>query len=254
VNSHRKISVENPKGGKVDEGSNFDEFGATSVIIEELPDEEHTDSDVDQKLSAINEEEVKYKVPINLLLAAKNILRYNSLIFTVFSKVKKLPKDEYGDAFYDGENPDDKWSQKLKRAGEIMMFWLKKLFNANDEKEMDKIQEDMKRHVITYDKSFQVNFSMKVEKPPEELKIKFIETKNSIGGSSTVRSGKKKRGKQIFTSKGRKSMYFPPKEAPSPANTLSQVTESVPFNFQTISKKMQKSYNSGLLKYIQVFK
>ena len=72
IKTKRQSSV----GSTQKENDNIDtndnvEGGPT--IIEEVPDEEYSDSDVEQRLSISNEEELRYRVPINLLIAAKNI-------------------------------------------------------------------------------------------------------------------------------------------------------------------------------------
>lgn len=68
-----KAVIENV--AKAEDYVDIDEIGPSSVI-EELPgEEEYSDSDVEQKISISNEEDLKYKVPINLLIAAQNILR-----------------------------------------------------------------------------------------------------------------------------------------------------------------------------------
>ncbi|CAI2358848.1 unnamed protein product [Moneuplotes crassus] len=252
LNSLKKLPID-PEI-QIEQVSDFDAFNGNSLIIEELPDQEHTDSEVDQKCSESNEEELRYKVPIKLMIAAKNLS----------NKIRKLPKDEYGDVYYDCKDPSDKWSQKLKKAGEIMMFWVKKLFNANDEKEMNEVTKEMKKHTITYDKEIQVSTLIKKDKLKIDLRPaskearkrrdtdKFSECGSQIrSGSSTIRS--KGNQKYYFLKSGRKSMFFPSKDLTSPLNPP-QVTETVPFKFQMIPQKQMKSYNSDLPKYILTFK
>ena len=115
---------------------------------------------------------------------------------------------------------------------------------------MDKIAEDMKRHTITYDRSCQVNIKVVLDKL--DLRHSYVDSNNSASETSTIRI-KRRRGKAAFNSKGRKSMFFPPKDIGSPTSVPATVTEAMPFNFQTVAKKSLKSYNSGLSKYILVF-
>lgn len=53
----------------------LEDIESPSKVIEEVPDEYFSDTDVEQKFSIFNEEDFKYKVPIKLLGAAKNILK-----------------------------------------------------------------------------------------------------------------------------------------------------------------------------------
>jgi hypothetical protein len=99
--------------------SNDGQESINDLKVEEEAIREHTDA-------------LKYEVPINLLDAAEKITQ----------KVKNLPKDEFGDYVYDetnagkfsiwwlSKNIDDFEAQSLKKAGEIMQFWVDKMFNT----------------------------------------------------------------------------------------------------------------------------
>lgn len=67
-----------------------------------------------------------------------------------------MPKDEYGDIFFDGNNLDDENSQKLKKAGELMMHWIHQMFKNGNEPELQKTCKDLMKKHIKYDKSIQV--------------------------------------------------------------------------------------------------
>lgn len=217
------------------------EFGGkNSEIIEEIPDLEDSYSDVEQKFSIQNEDELKYQVPIKLHSAAKNIL----------DKISRLPKDEYGDMFYDAANIDDKWSQKLKKASEIMMYWIKKLLASNSIDEIEQVTEKMKKMAITYDKCFQVDLLPSNKSVPADLRSKYANIHSSKGFSASVRF--KKRNSQLkMIPTGRRTIFG---NTGSTDNLLSQVTEAVPFNFLTNAAKRERVRFYCIPKYIQNFK
>ena len=198
-----------------------DERGYHSIIIEEPPDQEDSYTDVDQKFSIQNTEELGYQVPIKLYTAAQNLLK----------KISHLPTDEYGDQYYDGDNLDDKWSQKLKRAGEIMMYWLNKLFNSESLEDMERVTQRMKT-VIKYDKSFQVDLD-KSKLPFTELRNRFANVRSNKALSGSFRY-KSRPPNLKMVSKGRRSLLGSiGYDLLTPTN---QVTKTIPFNFQSNSK------------------
>ena len=66
-------------------------------------------------------------------------------------------KDEYGDLVYDGIDWDSKQSKDLKKASQIMQYWINKMFLKQPEEAKQNLFNDMFRpKVVKFDKETQV--------------------------------------------------------------------------------------------------
>lgn len=117
--------------------------------MKELEIEEDGDIDPNDPQAVENENErLKYAIPVKILDAAEKLSK----------KVMQLKKDEYGDLVFDCTSDDSKESKNLRRAGQIMQFWINKMFNKNDTIQKKNLFKEMfKPYIETSDQAIQAD-------------------------------------------------------------------------------------------------
>lgn len=84
-------------------------------------DDEDSISDLKTFVQKMDEEELQTELPRRIFKSIRGLAH----------KIAILDKDEYGDYIYREKDPSDDASQRLKKASNVLKFWLNLLKSAN---------------------------------------------------------------------------------------------------------------------------